>query len=577
MINEKRLLIAVLVALLMTLTSVAFSEGGVGVGGVVIDVNGNPIPNVQVVVYDANNAVAGTTSTGADGHFIISVLPGSYTVKLSKPGYVDKTVQVTVSKTTLYADLGTITLDYSIKISLTTAFLSVPILNTVTIPVAITNQGSSPENISIDIEPQCGIQVAMLASGIAVSELKLNPGETQSLTLSLSTPYLPSQDCKVKIFFIGSVALERDITLKIVNQTLGILSTQLTSFQVNPGSTVQLQIKVTNPLPKTIRTALSLELPPNWVGSLTSGSLVVNQLSLNPGETVQIQMSIGVPKQAQPGNYVVTVIATGLSPYFIEKLPINIEVVIGNPLLRLETTTPHVDVYAGQTAKFGFTIENLGDADCVAGFQVQGLPQDYRWNIVDQQGNVFSQVYLKAGGTLTLYLSVFVPPLAEPSLISLNLIASANASRDSIPLTLGVLGRYQLSFVTQNFYMEMTPGSNGTFSVQVKNTGYSTVTNVALGASTSASGFTVSISPSSVPMLKPGDTATFQVSISVDPTTDAGDYYVTLLLKGDNIEPLQRDLHVYVRPANSPIYYIAGAALLLIIGVFLAYRKFGRR
>ena len=573
----KGLAAALVIALALLLASTAFSEGGIGIGGVVVDVDGNPIPGVQVVVRDSNNAVVGTTSTGPDGRFMLPVASGSYVVSLSKPGYVSKSLQVTVSKSSFYADLGTIVLDYSLAVSSGPTSLTLPVLSTVTLPITITNRGGSVEVVSISVSADCGINATTYLSGVEVHSLSLGPGESQSITLSVFVPYTQPRECSIRVVFNGTIPQVREITVNVVNQSRGVLSTQLLSFQVNPGATIQLPLKVANPIQDRIQVSLSLELPPGWSGTLTAGGVMTDHVSLGPGESVQLQLTIGVPKEARAGDYLVYVTARGVTPFFVERLPLSIRVTTGKPLLRLETATPHVDVYAGKTAKFPVTVTNLGDADCVVSFDVQGLPQGYTWSITDQQGNVFSQIYLKAGGQSTLYLSVSVPPMTEPTNLRLVLSAATNGSSDTLPLTLGVLGWYQLSFVTQNFYMELTPGSSGTFEVQVKNTGYSSLTNVALSASTSASGFTVSVNPTSVAMLKPGDTATFYVTVSVDPTTDAGDYYVSLSLKADQVEAIGRDLHVYVRPAGSPAYYIAGATLALIVGVYLAYRKFGRR
>lgn len=577
MTATKKFAITPMLILVLLFVYTAFSESSIGIGGVVVDVNGNPLSGVQVVVYDSNNAVVGTTSTGSDGRFMIPVFPGSYIVSLSKPGYVSKSLQVTVGKSSFYADLGTIVMDYSLIINLGSTFLTLPVLSTTTLPITITNKGNRGEIVSISIDSDCGINATPYISGVEVHSLSLNPGDSQAITLSIFVPYTQPRQCQVRLFFNGTVPQEKDVTINIVNQSRGILSTQLLSFQVNPGATIQLPLKVTNPIQSRIQVSLSLDLPSGWSGSLTTGGIITDRVNLGPGESIQLQLTIGVPKGVQIGDYLVYVTAKGVTPFFVERLPLSIKVIAGKPLLRLDTTTPHVDVYAGKTAKFPITVSNLGDADCVVSFDVQGLPQGYTWSIMDQQGNVFSQIYLKAGSQSTIYLSVSVPPMTEPTNLQLSFSATTNNSSDILPLTLGVLGWYQISFTTQNFYMELTPGSSGTFQVQVKNTGYSSLTNIVLTASTSASGFTVSVNPTSITMIKPGDTATFDVAISVDPSTDAGDYYVTLSLKADQVDAVSRDLHVYVKPASSPVYYIAGATLVLIVGVYLAYRKFGRR
>ncbi|MEM1691461.1 MAG: NEW3 domain-containing protein [Thermofilaceae archaeon] len=131
--------------------------------------------------------------------------------------------------------------------------------------------------------------------------------------------------------------------------------------------------------------------------------------------------------------------------------------------------------------------------------------------------------------------------------------------------------------MTQNFYLEMAPGSTSTFQLTVSNTGYSSLTNLALTATSVPSGFTLSIEPRNVLLLKPGESATFTLVLTTDPTLDAGDYYVTLTLRADQLDPVSRDLHVYVRAASSPAYVAAAVVVIIAAAVLIAFRRLGRR
>jgi len=208
---------------------------------------------------------------------------------------------------------------------------------------------------------------------------------------------------------------------------------------------------------------------------------------------------------------------------------------------------------------------------------VEGLPSGYSWSMQDSQGNTVSQVYIKAGSSIQLALVVGAPVVAEPTNVQFTLVASTAQSSDSVNLSLGVLGQYKLAFVTQSFYLETVPGADASFQVQVQNSGMSTVTNVALKVLNAPSGFTVSVTPTSVAQLKPGDTATFILSISTDSTINTGDYYVTFAVTGDQVDAMQRDLHVYVKPSGTPAYLIGALVLVLVVALILAYRRFGRR
>jgi hypothetical protein len=181
---------AALVAVLLLAPAAGLSQPtpAVGVGGTVVDRSGSPVEGVSVVAYDANNNVAGSAVTGPGGRFLIPLTTGTYTLKLSKPGYVEKTVQFTVGKGSFYTELGTIVLDYSVAISLPLASLSLPVLGVATVPVTVSNRGSSPENITLEIGGNCSLSVGLYSGSVQVGSLLLNPGDAQSLTLKVEGP-----------------------------------------------------------------------------------------------------------------------------------------------------------------------------------------------------------------------------------------------------------------------------------------------------------------------------------------------------------------------------------------------------
>lgn len=553
-------------------------EQSIGVGGRVVSRDGSPVEGVSVIVYDTSNAVVGSAVTGSNGRFLIPLTTGTYTLKLSKPGYVEKTLQFTVSKGSFYTELGTIVLDYSVSVSLPLASLSLPVLGVATVPVTVSNRGSSPESVVVNVESNCSLSAGLYSGGVQVMSLLLNPGDAQTLTFNVKAPYMQNATCLVKLVFSGNVVLERKLLIDVENQPLSLIAAQLTSIRVAPGAVLQLPVRIANKLSEAIRARVLLELPSGWSGVVKDAAgNVVGEIYLGPSESVQAYLMLSVPRSAAAGAYAVSLVLEGVTPFFTDSLQLSVRVAAGTPVLRLSTATPHVDAYAGKSARYQVTVANLGDADCLAVLNVTGLPQGYRWTATDAQGNTLSQVYLPAGGSATITLSVSVPPLAEPTAISFKLVASAGSSADELPLSLGVLGRYELSFVTQNFYLELAPGSSGVFELQLRNTGYSSLTNVVVTPASVPSGLTVSVNPSNVLLLGPGETATFTVTVSADATLDTGDYYITLTVKADQVDPASRDLHVYVRAASSVALYVLPLIAVLVAAALIAYRRFGRR
>ncbi|MEM4925392.1 MAG: carboxypeptidase regulatory-like domain-containing protein, partial [Thermofilaceae archaeon] len=196
------------VGLLTTITTIllavlVLAQASIGVAGTVLNRDGLPIDGATVVVYDSNNNVVARSTTGAGGRFWLALPSGTYTLRLSKPGYVDRVLTFTIGKQTLYTDLGEIVMDYSLTVSLIPSQIELPVLSTASIPVSLSNKGASAENISVSVEKSCDLDVALYAGGMRVTRLLLGPGEAQSLTLQIKTPYMETTTCRVKLSFTG--------------------------------------------------------------------------------------------------------------------------------------------------------------------------------------------------------------------------------------------------------------------------------------------------------------------------------------------------------------------------------------
>ena len=71
--------------------SVKFQYGGM-VKGVVVDEKGNPVPDAEIVALGTGLKA----KTGSDGSFVLFLSPGTYTLEITKPGYVSTEVKVTI-------------------------------------------------------------------------------------------------------------------------------------------------------------------------------------------------------------------------------------------------------------------------------------------------------------------------------------------------------------------------------------------------------------------------------------------------------------------------------------------------
>ena len=122
-----------------------------------------------------------------------------------------------------------------------------------------------------------------------------------------------------------------------------------------------------------------------------------------------------------------------------------------------------------------------------------------------------------------------------------------------------------------------TAGQVTTYQVPLVNTGSADLTNVALTA-TPPTGWTATWDTPTIDVIPVGGTATATVTITPASSAIAGDYIVTLTARADQVTDSQT-IQVRTTVETSSIWGFVGIALiaLVLIGLFLVFRRYGRR
>ena len=531
---------------------------------------------MTVTICDSSGSFVATAQTLLGGDFSFGLARGTYRVQLGKKGYEAKSVAVTVPKDYGSVDLGEIVLDYGLKLSVTRTYLRVNCLSEVSIPMTVENRGSQDEPVQLSIQVPGGWTAGAYSGLDEVLEMTLGPNQAESLDLKVHIPYNSSGIYNVSVIASGWTIQECEVSFYVDKVNPQVLTSKYPISQTTPGSAVAFDLTIKNVLTERFTGLISVVLPPGWTGSVVreDGSSLFG-VSLNPGESVNARVKSDIPADEAPGDREIVVFMKAGD--FESSLQLQIAVVGGMPQPRLSTDTPYVDAYAGAIANYLVDVENAGNSEGIVNINLKGLPAGYNWMIKDASGSVLSKLYLKAGESKLLSIAVSVPPLAEPDIKSFTLEASVGEALDRLNLGLGILGYYSISYVTANFYLESTAGASGAFQVVVKNTGYSSLTNVKLEVSDVPNGFEVSVQPTVTLLLTPQDTATFSLAITSGADTSAGDYYITLTLKADQSQVPVRSLHVYIKQTGEVVY--VGVAIVIVIAsaLFLIYRRYGRR
>jgi len=542
--------------------------------GRVVDENGAGLGGARIEVYQGS-ALVKVISTSDTGYFSGYLEVGSYTLKITKDGYVPKTLTVMVRSGGL--SLGEISLEKALKAS---SFFREIVVNPggrISIPVSIANLGDAATTCTVNISAP--LEAYLKLSGMEITSFILSPGESRGLTLEAAVPNAYGEYF-VNITFISDKGVNASLSFKLTVREGPyslLLSCDTPGKAYLPGDTAIFNVDIRNPFDETIYLNLSLIYPENWAAYLTSQSGErVTAVSLRPSGSTKIKVVAKIPGDAATGTYPLTVLAS--SSKVSDSIRLTVTVEKGEPVLSVNLDTPSVNAYSGSAATYEFEVSNIGTGDAVYDIGVEGLPEGYTYTIQDNKGNVLSSIYMPPQASRKLFLRVKVPYGEEPHSIGFNLTFAREGSVVAhVALTLNILGKYEIKYKTENFLLEMPVGGTAEFMLDIENSGASELTSVMVKLLSVPSGLNVTVEPDYIPSLKPGDTASFKLTVISSGDMNAGDYYVTLVIVSDQVDSESRFIRVSLYQSTETAYLGYALLAVAVIVLLVVYRRYGRR
>jgi len=542
--------------------------------GYIVDEENSPVTGVRIEVWSGGLLIT-TSETDSNGYFSIDLDPGTYTLKFVKKGLEAYSVSVKVSPREVH-NLGTITLKYAVQ--LTTVYKHIKVLpgSLLKIPLQLKNTGEEVEEATILVNCPEGWSYSIVYGDVEVKTITLEPGAKTTLNLCLEVG-LTTGVYTVEITIVESSGYNysRELSVEVTLKDVKVIEALEVFKEVRPGSLASFIFKLSNPFSIDILYSLKISKKAYWTTLLKYENTEVSQVFLKPGATANLKLEVYVPYSAQEGEYSFTVIT--YSTIVNQSAEVVLRVKRGIPILFLETSTPSLDVASGETAVYAIRVSNRGTRDTEVGFKLSGLPEEFKWFIKDTQGNTISKIFLKAGETTTVKLLVKPPVGYEPQYLSFTLEVLAENTTASLQLGVNVLGKYEIDYATENFYVEGFIGDTLVFGLEVVNSGHNDLTDIKVVLTKIPTDFNVTVEPESIAVLKPGEKAVFTVTVETPSDANAGDYYVFLKAVSDEDEAPLVSLHIYLRQKIETTLIAALAAVAVVVILVIVYKKYGRR
>ncbi|MEM1550895.1 MAG: NEW3 domain-containing protein, partial [Candidatus Bathyarchaeia archaeon] len=286
-------------------------------------------------------------------------------------------------------------------------------------------------------------------------------------------------------------------------------------------------------------------------------------------------VEISASTNVQDGVYDIILLAE--SSEISENITLYIEVQSPSVEVKLKAIPPYLDVYSGSKAKFKIQVSNTGGKDNLLNVTSLGLPEEFKVKFEDSGGGEITAIYVEAGATKEFFVAVSVPENIKLGARKFTISIFNAEVEEKVDLTLNVLGLYRIAITNTNFYTTLNVGGEGTFTLSVKNTGSMEVTNVRVESVSVPEGFTIKMSPESIPSLKTNEERSFVITISSDPNVNAGNYYMNFNVLSDQTEKLSFSLRVEVFQTTNWLLYAGIGIIIALVFLVLIYRKFGRR
>ncbi|PKL62610.1 MAG: hypothetical protein CVV31_05095 [Methanomicrobiales archaeon HGW-Methanomicrobiales-2] len=275
----------------------------------VVDKEGNVVKSADVAVYDGNTRVEGMLTT-AEGKVSIGAPMGTYTVKVTRPGYrawEKEDVEVRIGQT---VDLGIVPLDkenFFAELRVKSPSRMAAIGSNPQYEMTLKNAGRNDDTYTLSVLglPEQWYARFKESSGATeeVSEIYIPSGEEKSLYLDFIPPYSVGVGEYNFTAVIGSAAREYEENLTLRLRGSYDLRTYAKSYRhdINRGDTLAFDMTVSNAGTGGALTNIEVNMsaPQGWRVTVDPASIA----SLEPGERATVQVTVVPPADIVAGEY----------------------------------------------------------------------------------------------------------------------------------------------------------------------------------------------------------------------------------------------------------------------------------
>lgn len=360
-------------------------------------------------------------------------------------------------------------------------------------------------------------------------------------------------------------------------------STDYPGVTVKPGGTSTFTLHITNTGSEETTVDLCAEnLPEGWQGTFKGGSNEVSMVHISAGQKKEdspaLSYSLSVPEDTKEDTYTITLNAKGGS--VDEDLELTVKVDTEEKKIGVGTfTTDYAQQEGPAGTQFSYTADltnNSGENQTYS-MSAAGAPEGWNVTFTPSGASATSSVPVDAGATSSITVAVSPAQNVTAGEYPLTLTAESAGETLELPVIVKITGTYGINATTPtgNLSVKTYAGETQDITLSIQNTGNIDLTNISLKAQASTD-WEVTFDEDTISDIPAGESR--EVTAHITPAKDAilGDY-VTVITASNKAVSSECDLRVSVQ--NHTSWGIAAVAIiaLLILGLVLIIRRFGRR
>lgn len=372
---------------------------------------------------------------------------------------------------------------------------------------------------------------------------------------------------------LAAPAAAQTSTPAVLPSTLTVTTTY-PSITVDPGGEARYPIQVTAPSPQRVDLSV-VGVPEGFKATFKGGGAIVGSVTTTVTDPPDLTLSVKVPPDAGSQTYKLTVKASAASGS--TQLPLDLVVAdTSGGEVTMTTDFPSLRGPSSSTFQFNLRLTNDTAQEVTFGLDTTG-PEG--WDVQARPSSQAQAATAVVGAGDNENIQVTVKPASDAAAGAYPITVTATGGPVPVttPLEVDLTGSYRLTLTTSDGRLntQVSTGGSTPFTVVVLNNGTADLENVKLSGS-APPGWKVTWDSDTIASIAVGGQAQGIATITPAGDATAGDYIITMSARADQAND-SIDVRTTVETSSIWGFAALGLIVIVLVGLFLVFRRFGRR